>query len=114
MEPNTPLQEKPNKPYNHMAMAIISTVLPVITCTFIGLIGGITSIVFASQVNSKYMNGDYEGAEKSAKYAKIAWIVAIVIVVSQIVFFVITIISSGENFFEEIQKQIELQQSQMK
>ncbi|GGE31851.1 hypothetical protein GCM10010832_10220 [Psychroflexus planctonicus] len=94
-----------------MAMAIISTVLPLITCTFFGLVGGITSIVFASQVNSKYANGDYEGAKKSAKYAKIAWIIAIVILVGQIAFFVVTIMMSGEDFFEQIQKEIERQQS---
>lgn len=50
-------QTLPPKPNNHMVMAIVSTVLSVITCTFfyvIPIAGGIVSIVFASQVNSKY------------------------------------------------------------
>jgi uncharacterized protein YqhQ len=98
---------KPSKPYNHMAMAIISTVLPLVTCTFFGVVPGIVSIVFASQVNGKYNNGDYEGSKKSAKYAKIAWIVAIAILVIQIVYFVVLIMTTGGDFFEEFQKQFE-------
>lgn len=72
------------KPNNHMVMAIISTVLSVITCTFFYIIpiaAGIVSIVYASQVNSKYDRGDIEGAESSANVAKITWIISIVSIV---------------------------------
>jgi len=113
MEENTPNQQQqsPKKPNNHMVMAIITTVLPIITCTFFSLPAGIVSIVFASKVNSQFNSGNVEGAEKSSKYAKIAWIVALGILAAQIIFFIITIAVSDGSFIEEIEKEIERQQS---
>ena len=113
MEENTPnqQQETPKKPNNHMAMAIITTVLPIITCTFFSLPAGVVSIVFASKVNSQFNSGNIEGAQKSSKYAKIAWIVALGILAAQIIILVITIATSDESFIEEIKKEIEKQQS---
>ena len=63
-------QTLPEKPKTHMVMAIVSTVLSLITCTIYGILPGIVSIVFASQVSSKYNKGDYEGAQNNSKYAK--------------------------------------------
>jgi Ca2+/H+ antiporter len=107
---------QPDKPNNHMVMAIVSTVLSVITCAFFWVIpiaGGIVSIVFASQVNSKYNAGDYEGAENSAKYAKIAWIVAIVTIVAYLIYLVVVVGASWdmimEQFNAEMERQKELQ-----
>jgi hypothetical protein len=57
-------------PPNHLAMAIISTVL----CC---LPAGIASIVYASQVNSKYAAGDYAGAVNASQKAKTWWIVSV-------------------------------------
>jgi hypothetical protein len=62
--------QRPPQPPNHLAMAIITTVL---CCQ----ITGIVSIVYASQVNSKYMAGDYEGALRASKDAKTWWIVGL-------------------------------------
>lgn len=59
-------------PNNHLAMAIISTL---ICC----LPAGVVSIVYASQVNSKFMAGDYEGAERASKNAKTWWIVSLAV-----------------------------------
>lgn len=109
-------QTLPPKPNNHMVMAIVSTVLSVVTCTFsyiIPIVGGIVSIVFASQVNTKYNKGDYEGAEKSSKYAKIAWIVAIVAMVCALIYTIAVLGSSWDEvmdaFNQEMEKQRELQ-----
>lgn len=112
MEENTyDEQQTPDKPNNHMVIAIITTVLPIITCTFFSLPAGIISIIFASKVNPQFNSGNIEGAQKSSKYAKIAWIVALVIIAAQIIFFVITIAVSDGSFIEEIEKEIERQQS---
>lgn len=109
-------QTLPPKPNNHMVMAIVSTVLSVVTCTFtyiVPIAGGIVSIVFASQVNSKYNSGDYEGAEKSSKYAKIAWIVSIVAIVGALIYTIAVVGSSWDEFMDafnqEMEKQRELQ-----
>jgi len=65
-------QTKPPMPSNHLALAIFTTIL----CC---LPAGIVSIVYASQVNTKYNAGDYEGAERASKNAKTWWIVALIV-----------------------------------
>lgn len=50
-------------PDNYLVWAILSTI-------FCCLPFGIVSIVFASQVNTKWQMGDYEGARQSSKNAK--------------------------------------------
>lgn len=70
-----------HKPPNYLALAIISTI-------FCCLPLGIVSIVFSTQVNSKYAVGDYEGALKASKNAKLFWILAAVIgIVIAIIYF---------------------------
>ncbi|SEA12802.1 CD225/dispanin family protein [Psychroflexus halocasei] len=65
--------EKPTTPpNNHLAMAIISTLL---CCQPLGIV----SIVYASQVNSKFIAGDYIGAEQASKNAKTWWIVSLAV-----------------------------------
>ncbi|MDR9399858.1 MAG: CD225/dispanin family protein [Psychroflexus sp.] len=66
---NSPQKNPPN---NHLALAIVTTLL---CCQP----AGIVSIVYASQVNSKYIAGDYAGAERASANAKTWWIVSIVI-----------------------------------
>ena len=66
---NQPQKTPPN---NHLALAIITTLL---CCQLTGII----SIVYASQVNSKFLAGDYVGAERASKNAQTWWIVSIVI-----------------------------------
>jgi hypothetical protein len=53
-------------------MAIITTL---ICCQITGII----SIVYASQVNSKYAVGDYDGAIRSSENAKTWWVIGLVI-----------------------------------
>lgn len=47
------------KPPNYLALAIITTIL---CCLPLGIV----SIVFSTQVNSKYAIGDYDGAMKAS------------------------------------------------
>jgi len=73
------------KPNNNMPLAIISTVLGCCSPIFIGFIIGIVSIVFATQVNTKYNAGDYLGAEKAAKLSKILSYVSLGLVLVNII-----------------------------
>ncbi|MBS3738494.1 CD225/dispanin family protein [Mesohalobacter halotolerans] len=91
------------KPPNYLALAILSTI-------FCCLPLGIVSIVFSTQVNSKYAAGDYDGALKASKNAKLFWILAAVIgVVVAIIYFsvvgftVFEMIESGEFNPEDFQ-----------
>ncbi|GGK59327.1 MULTISPECIES: CD225/dispanin family protein [Flavobacteriaceae] len=51
------------QPKNYLVESILVTI-------FCCLPFGIAGIVYASQVNSKYASGDYEGAKKSSEEAK--------------------------------------------
>ena len=105
MEGNIPKQQQ-TPPNNYLALAIITTI---ICC----LPAGIVSIVYATQVNSKWQAGDYEGAQLASKNAQTWWIVAIVagiigVIVSFLFFgaFTITALQNGnfdqlENLFNE-------------
>ncbi|MGO2102043.1 MAG: CD225/dispanin family protein [Psychroflexus halocasei] len=87
------MQEKPiTPPNNHLAMAIISTL---VCC----MPAGIVSIVYASQVNSKFMAGDYIGAERASKNAKTWWIVSLAFAAAG---FIIMLAIYGFAFFAAI------------
>lgn len=58
------METKPKPPQNYLALSIISTL-------FCCQIFGIISIIYAAQVNSKYIAGDYMGAERASNNAKI-------------------------------------------
>jgi len=78
------------KPPTYLALAIISTIL---CCLPLGIV----SIVFSTQVNSKYAAGDYEGAEKASKNAKLFWILAAVVgVVVGIIYFAVVGVTAFE------------------
>ena len=72
--------QRPPQPPNYLVMAIITTI-------FCCQITGIVSIVYASQVNSKYALGDYDGAQRASDNAKTWWIVGLAIgVISYLIF----------------------------
>lgn len=73
---NSNSNSNPPKPDNYLVMAIIGTVLGLCSC--IGLVLGIIAIVFATQVDSKYNMGDFDGAMKASSNAKILSIIALV------------------------------------
>lgn len=75
---NTPNDEnRPPKPNNNLPLAIVGTILGFCSPCCIGLVLGIISIVFSTQVDTKYNIGDYFGAEGAAKNAKILSLIAI-------------------------------------
>jgi len=57
------MEHKPIPPNNYLALSIITTLL---CCQVFGII----SIIYAAQVNSKYVAGDYAGAERSSRNAR--------------------------------------------
>ena len=86
-------------PNNHLALAIITTFL----CC---LPAGIVSIVYATQVNSKWQAGDYQGAQRASKNAQTWWIVAIVVgVISVILSIVFSGVLLSTIGMEEIQRE---------
>ncbi|MFK5957719.1 MAG: CD225/dispanin family protein [Lutibacter sp.] len=60
-----------NQPKNYLVGSILATIF---CCQPFGIV----SIVYASQVNSKFAAGDYEGAQKASKKAK-SWLMWAVI-----------------------------------
>jgi hypothetical protein len=75
------------RPKNYLVESILVTLF---CCMPLGIVG----IVFASQVNSKYDVGDYEGAEKASADAKkyMTWGLiggAVVVVLCILFFFVL-------------------------
>ncbi|SFQ43506.1 MULTISPECIES: CD225/dispanin family protein [Actinomadura] len=76
-------------PPNHLPWAIATTIL----CC---LPAGIVSIVFAAQVNSKWMSGDQAGAYKASNNAKTWAIVSAVLgVIVGVIYFFIAMASSS-------------------
>ena len=64
------MKNKPQRPNNYLALAIISTIL----CC---LPTGIVSIIYSTKVNSAYEDGRYDEAEKASKNAKTWGLVSI-------------------------------------
>ena len=60
-------EQRPPMPPNYLAWSIAVTLL----CC---LVGGIVAIVYSTQVSSRYLMGDYEGAEDSSRKAR-TWII---------------------------------------
>ena len=79
-------------PQNYLAWAIVATIL---CCWPLG----IPAIIFATQVNTKWMQGDYQGAMDASKKAKnfSIWsaVAAAALVVVYVLFFVIIGISAS-------------------
>ncbi len=97
-------QPQPPQPSNHLAMAIITTI---ICC----LPAGIVSIVYATQVNSKYNAGDYEGAQRASKNAKTWWIVSMVTALVILIGYIVFVFAfAGDDIMEQIQREMERQE----
>lgn len=100
------IMEKPN---NHMALSIVSTILSVCSIWCLGLILGIIAIVMSSQSTSKFTNGDYNGAVKSAKTAKILSLISLALTVIGLVayYFFFKEVGGIEGFQELMEQAME-------
>lgn len=93
-------------PNNNMALSIVGTILGLCSPCCIGLIIGIIAIVKSSQVNNKFMSGDFNGALSASKSAKTLAFTAIGLGVLGILFNVFIIISFGgvEGYIEMLEE----------
>jgi uncharacterized membrane protein YvbJ len=94
---NVPITNYDKVP-NYLVWSIIVTVLSVLLCNVFALPTGIVAIVFSTQVDSKLRTGDYDGAVKSSKNAKIwCWVTTgleILSVILGLLLLVLVIVSS--------------------
>lgn len=66
--PRIPAYEVPN----HLALSVTSAILSFLCCC---IPFGIVPVIFSTQVNSRLLNGDFEGAKSASSHAKLwAWI----------------------------------------
>lgn len=82
---NQPAGERPQ---NYLVWAILSTVL----CC---LPTGIASIIFATQVNSKWDMGDFAGAQESSRKARLWAIIGAVLGLVGTIIYVIVVAATG-------------------
>lgn len=95
-------ENQPAKPKNNLLLAIVGTVVGLCSpFCFPGFIAGVVAIVMATQVNTKYDAGDYLGAEKAAKNAKILSYVALGLGILGLIFSIYAIATSDVNVFSE-------------
>ncbi len=86
------VQQPQTPPPNYLVWAILTTIL----CC---LPFGVVSIVFASQVNSKWAVGDFDGAKISSKNAK-TWVwVAFAVGAAGIIIYAIAVFALGITAF---------------
>jgi len=76
------MENRPPRPSNYLALAIVSTI---ICC----LPAGVVSIVYASQVNSAYDDGDYQKALSASRNAKTWGIVSVVLALSGFIIYLL-------------------------
>ena len=89
---NQPMQSPPP---NYLVWAIITTIL---CCLPFGMV----SIIYAAQVNTKWISGDYEGALSSSKNAKVwAWVSFFVALAGIIFYLFLIAIGIGVAFWSE-------------
>ena len=86
------VQQPQTPPPNYLVWAILTTIL----CC---LPFGIVSIIFAAQVNSKWVAGDFSGAQSASKNAKVwAW-VSFAVGISVLLIYIIAILALGVTAF---------------
>jgi len=83
-------QQQPIVPGTRPKNWLVESILVTIFCC---LPFGVVGIVFASQVNSKYDTGDYEGASKAskeaAKWTKIGFFIGLAVIVCYALFILV-------------------------
>ncbi len=90
------LQQPQTPPPNYLVFAILTTIL----CC---LPFGIVSIIFAAQVNSKWVAGDFAGAQISSKNAKTwAWVAFAVGITAAIIYIILIMVGVGIAFWADV------------
>ena len=79
---------------NHLAWAIVSTILATCLCCPLGLLG-IVAIVFSSKVNNLLLQGDIDGARRASDTARTWCIVTSVLAVIGLLLNIIAFATGG-------------------
>jgi hypothetical protein len=94
---------------NHLAWAIVSTVLATCLCCPLGLIG-IVAIVFSTQVNSKLNQGDLEGAHRASANAKTwCWVATAFAIIGLLINIAMFATGGMETYIEAMQQMQQMQ-----
>jgi hypothetical protein len=72
-------QEWTPPPASGSAATVNNFLIPAIISLFCCLPGGVVAVIFAAQVNGKVQAGDIQGAQESAKKAKMFAIISIIL-----------------------------------
>lgn len=107
--PMPPSSAAPGSVPNHLAWAIVSTVLATCLCCPLGLIG-IVAIVFSSQVNGKLNQGDLEGARRASDNAKTWCWVATAFAILGLLINIYFLASGGMEQYMEMMQQMQQMQ----
>ena len=107
--PMSPSSAAPGSVPNHLAWAIVSTVLATCLCCPLGLIG-IVAIVFSSQVNGKLNQGDLEGARRASANAKTWCWVATAFAIIGLLLNIFMLATGGMQQYMEMMQQMQQMQ----
>ena len=70
---------------NHLAWAIIATVLSLCFCCIVGTAPGVVAIVFSNKVNTLLRQGDLAGAQRASATARTwCWVTTALVVIGAI------------------------------
>jgi hypothetical protein len=107
--PMPPSSATPGSVPNHLAWAIVSTVLATCLCCPLGLIG-IVAIVFSSQVNGKLNQGDVEGARRASANAKTwCWVATAFAIIGLLLNIIMFATGGMEQYMEMMQQMQQMQ-----
>jgi hypothetical protein len=108
--PPTPTAPPAHAPVpNHLAWAIISTVLATCLCCPLGLVG-IVAIVFSSKVNGLLARGDIEGARRASANAKTwCWVATALAIIGILYGFYAVSTGQYQEMFEQIEQMQQMQ-----
>jgi len=91
---------------NHLAWAIVSTILATCLCCPLGLLG-IVAIVFSSKVNNLLAQGDFAGAQRASDTARTWCWVATALAIVGLIFSVWFFATGGAATYMEMMQQFQ-------
>ena len=99
-----PASAAPGSIPNHLAWAIIATVLATCLCCPLGLVG-IVAIVFSSKVNGLLAQGDLAGAQRASANAKTwCWVATALAIIGLLINIVMFATGGAESYMQMIQQ----------
>ncbi|KAF1717056.1 hypothetical protein CSC74_09365 [Pseudoxanthomonas yeongjuensis] len=99
-----PASAAPGSIPNHLAWAIIATVLATCLCCPLGLVG-IVAIVFSAKVNGLLAQGDIAGAQRASANAKTwCWVATALAIIGLLINIVMFATGGAESYLQMIQQ----------